>query len=100
MLVLGPRETHLLISLYGDSFPSGDAAMAFALAGVMAWYSRWSYKILWMLYAIVIAYGRVYLGVHFPLDVVTGALIGLFSAALAVRVMRKRMLSLQEERAG
>jgi len=97
VLVLGPRETHLLISLYGDSFPSGDAAMAFALAGVMSWYSRRGYKILWILYAIIISYGRVYLGVHFPLDVVTGALIGMFCAVLATRAVRKRMLFLQAQ---
>jgi PAP2 superfamily. len=39
-----------------------------------------------LVYALLIAYGRVYVGAHFPLDVFAGALIGIFSFLLALRL--------------
>ena len=57
------------------SFPSGHAAVAFALVGIIAEKEpRWK----WWLYllAVGIALSRIYLGRHYPLDVVAGGLIG------------------------
>ncbi len=39
-----------------------------------------------MVWAFVVAYSRIYIGVHFPLDVLTGALIGLFVSGLFVKL--------------
>jgi undecaprenyl-diphosphatase len=58
------------------SFPSGHAASAFASAFVVTLMlprARWW---LWAL-AALIAVSRVYIGVHYPLDIVAGALVGL-----------------------
>ena len=58
------------------SFPSGHAAMAVAgaLAGSqLLSYSAW----LWWPLAAIVAVSRVYIGVHWPSDVIAGALIGL-----------------------
>ena len=50
---------------------------------------RW-YTQLWLfLYGILICYERMYVGVHFPLDVLTGALVGTLSAAAAFAIIRK-----------
>ncbi len=57
------------------SFPSGDVAQTAALAAVL-WPQKWPYRILWMLFVILIAWGRMYAGVHFPLDTATGIIIG------------------------
>lgn len=48
-------------------------------------------KYLWLLYlwAIVTGYSRIYLGVHFPLDVITGFLCGFIVAILAHKVLIK-----------
>ena len=59
----------------GPSFPSGHAAtaMAGALAGARIWPAAASW--LWGL-ATLMALSRIYVGVHFPSDVVAGAIVG------------------------
>lgn len=81
------RDVYLLEPLHQKSFPSGDTAMAFALATFFSQGAPlWLKAILWI-YALLIGYGRVYLGVHFPLDVVAGALIGVLSYFVALRLV-------------
>jgi undecaprenyl-diphosphatase len=41
--------------------------------------------LLWLL-AVLIAYSRLYLGVHYPIDVAAGALLGLACAWMARRI--------------
>lgn len=56
------------------SFPSGHAASSFAAATVFAFAvrRRWPYLVL----ASLIALSRIYVGVHYPLDIVGGTLLG------------------------
>lgn len=63
--------------MYG--FASSHASTSFALA--IAWFSLLRRKVPQMgflfLWAVVYAYSRVYVGVHYPLDILVGALVGL-----------------------
>jgi membrane-associated phospholipid phosphatase len=62
-------------SLHYGSFPSGDVAQTAMLAAVL-WPKKWQYRMLWVLFVLAIAWERMYAGVHFPLDVTSGAIIG------------------------
>lgn len=65
------------------SFPSGHAATAAAGAIAGARLVTGAGPLLWAL-ATAIAYSRVYVGVHFPSDVLAGALLGVCSAWLVL----------------
>ncbi len=63
------------------SFPSDHAAIAFALATiVMLFMPRWG-KIFYVM-AFCVAIGRVAVGVHYPTDIVVGAILGSIIAAM------------------
>jgi membrane-associated phospholipid phosphatase len=70
------------------SFPSGHAMSAFAVAGAIALLApRLRVPVLTL--AAVIGFSRVYLGVHFWIDVLAGALLGL-AIGLAVAYAARR----------
>jgi len=67
---------NLLVSKGGKwSFPSNHAANSFAFATVLSYFFERKKYILF-LSASIIAYSRVYVGVHYPLDIIFGALTG------------------------
>lgn len=76
------------------SFPSGHSSIAFSIATLLT--LRYPDKPLLIatsyLYATAIAYGRVYLGVHYPSDVLAGIFIGSMSSAL-IYSLRKEIIT-------
>ena len=76
-------QVHLLKGCGGSyGFASSHASNSFAIAFFCWLMLRKHFKYIWLLlpWAGLIAYSRIYLGVHFPGDVVMGAIIGLGAA--------------------
>lgn len=63
------------------SFPSGHTTSVFAMVASISFLIRnKAYSILLLLAALIIGYSRIYLGQHFPEDVMAGMIIGVISA--------------------
>ena len=71
---------HLVKSCGGKyGFASGHAANSFGLATSLFFIFRINSRYLgWIfLWAFVVSYSRIYVGVHYPLDIITGGMIGI-----------------------
>ncbi|MGO5064725.1 phosphatase PAP2 family protein [Clostridium sp. LCP25S3_F8] len=70
------------------SFPSGHTASSFAVATVVGRKIE-KFKLPIYILAIAIAFSRLYLYVHYPSDVLVGALIGVISAKIILYMRSK-----------
>src|SRR4051794_28056123 len=96
-----PAHAHLLIARSHDpSFPSDHATGAFALAFGIWLYDRTIGSVLLVL-AAILAFARVYVGTHYPGDVIAGAFIGIAvaGALYAARPLR-RLIEAVAQRCG
>ena len=78
-----------IIPPVGDaSFPSGHTSASFAAAtAIYAINKKWG--IAAYIFAAVMGFSRLYLGVHFPTDVLAGAVVGTVAAKLVLKGMEK-----------
>jgi undecaprenyl-diphosphatase len=89
-----PGVHTLVSSPHSHSFPSGHAAASFACAVVLASYAP-RLRVPVYLLAALIAFSRNYVGVHFPLDAIAGAFLGLLLGRATLALKR-----LADERTG
>jgi len=96
-----PQTAHLLISRSPDpSFPSDHATGAFALAFGVWLYDRTLGSVL-LVIAAVLAFARVYVGAHYPGDVVAGAVVGIgVATVLFVIPFTRRLIETIAQRSG
>lgn len=87
------ETTHLLVPCgSGYSFTSSHATNHFALAFflILTIGKRWGWiRLPLFLWALSIALAQVYVGVHYPLDVLAGAVLGIFISCFMVYFLRK-----------
>jgi len=90
--VLRDVKVKRLSSVSGSSFPSGHAAQAFAIATILAYQAPWFVSIPAVIWAGYVGYARIYVGVHYPSDVLAGIVTGI---ALSYAVYQYRESVLQ-----
>jgi membrane-associated phospholipid phosphatase len=84
LFLTGPKWT-------ANSFPSGHTVSIFVGAGLVLYFARhWAWWIAALGLAALVGASRVLVGVHWPVDVLAGASLGLASVAIAV-VLANRM---------
>lgn len=96
-LIARPRPCRVLVGINEIagcsrtfSFPSGHASMSFSIAFVMIKFYRWQ-AIPILILAGLVAYSRIYAGVHYPSDVAAGLLLGTVIAMLLYFGARKSL---------
>ena len=92
-LVMRPRPYEVLAALQplvtegSWSFPSGHSTCSIAAGYVMYKKLPKYMGIPAIVLAVIICLSRLYVGVHYPTDVICGALIGLFAAMCSLRIV-------------
>ena len=95
-LIMRPRpydavlELHALVMERGWSFPSGHSTSSMAAGTVMFLRMPHTTGIPILILAIIICLSRLYVGVHYPTDVICGALVGMFAAVCALQIVERR----------
>jgi membrane-associated phospholipid phosphatase len=80
---------HALVGVpSGSSFPSGHTSTSFACATVLSFFVPRAAPAFYLL-ALAIGFSRIYVGVHWPLDVVGGIVLGV-AVGLAVTALLRR----------
>lgn len=89
---LSPRPFHLdptigIIQVKGLGFPSGAAQTVILISGILIkfWKNAWKWPVA-IAYILLVSFSRVYLGIHFPTDILGGWLVGFGLLAVYLNV--------------
>lgn len=80
--------TPLISHSLSGSFPSGHLAFFFPLA-MFIYFSNKKLGLVFIISAFFIGWGRIFVGLHYPLDIFAGILIGFFSTLIFKRIKIK-----------
>ena len=79
------NNVNLLITHNEVSFPSGHAAFFFGIATIVYLYNK-KIGIFFFVFAFLISLARVFCGIHWPLDILAGAIVGILSGLLINKI--------------
>ncbi|ALM06465.1 phosphatidic acid phosphatase [Sediminicola sp. YIK13] len=81
----------ILRSPTGYSFFSGHASSSFSITTLVFLFLRPKYKWVWVFYLwpLLFTFSRIYVGVHYPVDILVGAMVGTFSALLFYKLHQR-----------
>lgn len=72
----------------GNSFPSDHTIIFFTVCFTFFFFKK-KYKYLWIGLALLVGLSRIWVGVHYPADVLTGAITGIAAAYLCYKLVPK-----------
>lgn len=72
------------------SFPSGHTAASFAAVTVL-FFAKEKYRYPALVLAVLIAFSRLYLYVHYPTDILGGILVGILCGVIAYLITKKKL---------
>ena len=78
----------LTIPTEPNSFPSGHTSSTFSVVSVLVWTLRENKVLVCLLalFAFLVGFSRIYVGVHYPFDVLVGAIVGVSSGAVVLKL--------------
>ena len=83
LAVVPGLDTHdYPVDPHGNAYPSAHTAMVVAVLCALWPWMRWPQRIVGVVVAVLVALNRIYIGAHWPIDVVGGGAIGLLAAAV------------------
>ena len=86
------EQVRLLVEAQKDfSFPSGHTGSSFAAASVIFFSMKKRYGVPCMLFAALIGFTRLYVGVHYPSDVLVGMVDGILIGYIVVKKLSKKL---------
>lgn len=91
VVFLRPRPSQAISIIdfdIGPSFPSGHSERAFSGAVVLANHYK-KYNWLFYILSILVSFSRVYIGLHYPLDVLIGVINGIILGMIALSIPTK-----------
>jgi len=83
-------DIEVLSSDIGSSFPSGHSERVFSGAVILGHFHK-KLRYLFFLLAFLVSFSRIYIGVHYPLDSLIGALNGIIVGYLALLLPTKKI---------
>ena len=85
--IVGDKVNLIFYQPSDPSFPSNAAAASFAFAAGMWIYNR-KLGYLLSIPALIISFGRIYMGVHYPLDIIGGFALAIVATGIVAAVMK------------
>jgi PAP2 family protein len=87
-------QLRIILTEKGYSFFSGHTSNSFAICTFLYWVFRTRLRVaFWLfLWPVPYAYSRMYLGVHFPTDILVGILVGLSTGSIGYKIYKKYYL--------
>lgn len=94
-----PASRNLIGCKDSQSFPSSHAANTAGVAGIAIFAKGLRTGFPLLLISVIVSFSRVYVGVHYPLDVVVGMLVGILSAWIVIHISRRYLEIPPQEKA-